>query len=107
MIPNICQNVYLPCHRSVPRHRGNQPRPTSDVQATDTCSQFGFLTILSADPANTVFGLVRDKAATDKKVASELGDRKNIHILKADLVDYDALKASISEDAKKQKLTPR
>lgn len=52
----------------------------------------GFLAKLSANPDNTVFGLVRDKASTDKTVAAELPDRKNIHILEADLVDYEAMK---------------
>jgi hypothetical protein len=47
---------------------------------------------LSTNPDNTVFGLVRDKASTDKKVKAELGERSNIHIIQADAADYDALK---------------
>lgn len=47
---------------------------------------------LSANPDNTFFGLVRDKASTEKKVAAELPGRSNIHILQADITDYDALK---------------
>ena len=38
-------------------------------------------------PKNLVVGLVRDKAATEKKVA-ELGDRCNVHILHTDLTNY-------------------
>ncbi|RDW56539.1 hypothetical protein BP6252_14110 [Coleophoma cylindrospora] len=56
---------------------------------------FEFLRQISADPNNTVVGLVRDKATTDKKVA-EL-NRQNIHIIQADLTDYDSLKKSVDE----------
>ncbi|KAI1849748.1 hypothetical protein JX266_004697 [Neoarthrinium moseri] len=55
---------------------------------------FEFVRQLSANPANTVFGLVRDKGAADKKYQAEGLSRKNIHILQADVTDYDALKAT-------------
>ncbi|KAI1496293.1 NAD(P)-binding protein [Biscogniauxia marginata] len=55
---------------------------------------FEFVRQLSADPSNTVIGLVRDKVATDKKVQEELG-RSNIHVLTADLADYQSLKQSV------------
>ncbi|KPM37616.1 hypothetical protein AK830_g8975 [Neonectria ditissima] len=61
---------------------------------------FGFLRQISQDPANTVVGLVRDKAGTDKKIATELGELKNVHILQADLSNYDELKSSVAETAK-------
>lgn len=48
---------------------------------------FEFLRQLSADPANTVIALVRDKAATQKKVDDELA-RANVHVLQADITDY-------------------
>ncbi|KAH8817250.1 hypothetical protein F5884DRAFT_722248 [Xylogone sp. PMI_703] len=51
---------------------------------------FEFLRQLSENPANTVFGLVRDKAAVESKVAAEI-DRKNIHIIQADTTDPAAL----------------
>jgi hypothetical protein len=38
-----------------------------------------------------VIGIVRNKALTEDKLASELG-RKNIHILEADLSDHESLK---------------
>lgn len=57
--------------------------------------QFEFLRHLSENPKNTVFGLVRDKAAVDEKVAAEIA-RKNIHIIQADTTDYKALKVSLS-----------
>ena len=44
-------------------------------------------------------GLVRDKAATEKKIAAELGDRPNIHILHADLTKYDTLKQAAADTA--------
>lgn len=51
---------------------------------------FEFLRQLSANPANTIFGLVRDKASTETKVAAEIG-RSNIHIIQADTTDHAAL----------------
>ncbi|KAF5000077.1 hypothetical protein FDECE_11297 [Fusarium decemcellulare] len=58
-----------------------------------------FLRELSSDPNNTVVGLVRNKAATEKRVAKEL-DRSNIHIVQADITNYDALAASVPEVSK-------
>ncbi|KAH8160034.1 hypothetical protein CIB48_g8222 [Xylaria polymorpha] len=55
---------------------------------------FEFVRQLSENPNNVVVGLVRDKATTDKKVLSEL-NRPNIHIVQADLIDYDSLKKSV------------
>ncbi|XXG96254.1 hypothetical protein Hte_002535 [Hypoxylon texense] len=52
---------------------------------------FEFLRQLSENPANSVFGLVRNKAAVEAKVAAEIG-RSNIHIVQADTTDADALK---------------
>ena len=45
-------------------------------------------------------GLVRDKAATERKIAAELGDRPNVHILHADLTKYTSLKQAASDTAK-------
>ncbi len=53
--------------------------------------KFEFVRQLSENPANTVFGLVRNKAAVESKVATEIG-RKNIHIIQADTTDPEALK---------------
>ncbi|KAJ8105908.1 hypothetical protein ONZ43_g7241 [Nemania bipapillata] len=55
---------------------------------------FELLRQISDNPNNIVVGLVRDKAGTDKKVLAEL-NRPNIHIVQADLVDYDSLKKSL------------
>jgi NAD(P)-dependent dehydrogenase (short-subunit alcohol dehydrogenase family) len=46
-----------------------------------------------------VVGLVRDKAATEKKVAAELGNRSNVHILHADLTSYPSLKQAAADTA--------
>ncbi|PTB37060.1 uncharacterized protein TrAFT101_010794 [Trichoderma asperellum] len=51
---------------------------------------FEFIRQLSENPANTIFGLVRDKAAVESKVTAEIG-RKNIHIIQADTTDSLAL----------------
>ena len=45
-------------------------------------------------------GLVRDRAATEKKVATELDDRKNVHILHGDLSSYASLKDAAAETTK-------
>ncbi|KAK7745574.1 hypothetical protein SLS53_003074 [Cytospora paraplurivora] len=54
---------------------------------------------LSSKPENLVIGLVRDKAGTEKKVASELPGRSNIHILRADITSRDDLKKAAQETA--------
>ena len=46
-----------------------------------------------------VVGLVRDKDATEKKVAAELSDRANIHMLHADLTKYASLKQAAADTA--------
>ncbi|KAL1891835.1 hypothetical protein Sste5346_007379 [Sporothrix stenoceras] len=61
---------------------------------------FSFLQNLSEDPANTIFGLVRDKAAVEAKVAAEIG-RDNIHIIQADTTDPVALQAAAQEISEK------
>lgn len=53
---------------------------------------YEFIRQLSADPSNQVFGLVRNKSATDKKV---VGDGiKNVTIIEADIIDYKSLQAA-------------
>ncbi|KAK1760132.1 hypothetical protein QBC47DRAFT_683 [Echria macrotheca] len=63
---------------------------------------YEFLRQYSSDPQNIVVGLVRNKAETDKKVSedADLKTRSNLHILQADVTDYDALKAAAAETAK-------
>ncbi|KAJ5109109.1 hypothetical protein N7456_005784 [Penicillium angulare] len=64
---------------------------------------FEFVKQISADTKNLVIGLVRDKAATEKKVAVELANRSsrsNIHILHADLTNYISLKQAAADTAK-------
>ncbi|KAK4244354.1 putative oxidoreductase [Corynascus novoguineensis] len=62
---------------------------------------FEFLRQYSNDPKNVVIGIVRDKAATLDRVSqdSDLKNRQNIHILQADLVDYDSLQAAVVDVA--------
>ncbi|KAB5533654.1 putative short chain dehydrogenase [Coniochaeta sp. 2T2.1] len=52
---------------------------------------------ISEDPKNIVIGLVRDKAATEKKAAAELGNRSNLHILNGDLTSYTSLKQAAAD----------
>ncbi|KAI1432413.1 NAD(P)-binding protein [Xylaria sp. CBS 124048] len=64
---------------------------------TGVSSGLGFEIVrqVSANPDNTVIGLVRNKPATEKKVKEELGDRANIHILGiSDLTSVEDLKVS-------------
>ncbi|RAO73971.1 uncharacterized protein BHQ10_009983 [Talaromyces amestolkiae] len=55
---------------------------------------FEFVRQISQNPSNTVFGLVRDKAAVDSKVAAEIG-RDNIHIIQADTTDPLAIEKAV------------
>jgi NAD(P)-dependent dehydrogenase (short-subunit alcohol dehydrogenase family) len=59
--------------------------------------QFGFLKQVSSSPDNLVIGLVRNKAETEKKVASKLSDRGNVHIVQGDLASYVTLKQAAAE----------
>ncbi|OIW26876.1 NAD(P)-binding protein [Coniochaeta ligniaria NRRL 30616] len=62
---------------------------------------YEFLRQYSSDPNNTVIGLVRDKPATDKKVAEDpdLKGRSNIHILEADVAKYNDLQNAAAHTA--------
>lgn len=64
-----------------------------------TPEQFEFLKQTSADSNNLVLGLVRDKATTEQKVATEIGGRSNLHILHADLANYASLKRAAADTA--------
>ncbi|KIA75404.1 hypothetical protein HK57_00123 [Aspergillus ustus] len=59
---------------------------------------FEFLRQLSADPANLVIGLVRNKSATEEKVAQELSGR-NIHLVEGELDSYASLKKAAEDVA--------
>ncbi|KAH8431021.1 SDR family oxidoreductase [Aspergillus melleus] len=59
-----------------------------------------FIRQLSSDPNNVVIGLVRDQAATEKRVSKDLSGRSNLHILKGDLVDYSSLQAASQDTAR-------
>ncbi|UKZ78450.1 hypothetical protein TrVFT333_006190 [Trichoderma virens FT-333] len=60
---------------------------------------FEFVRQLSSDPNNTVIGLVRDKVTTEQAMAQELAGRSNIHILQADITDYEAVKDAVTATA--------
>ncbi|KAK4038360.1 NAD(P)-binding protein [Parachaetomium inaequale] len=63
---------------------------------------YEFMRQYSNDPNSTVIGLVRDKTATLEKVSEDLDlkGRRNIHIVQADLTDYNALQAAAAETAR-------
>jgi hypothetical protein len=50
----------------------------------------------SANADNLIIGIVRNKDATDTKIKEELPERKNIHILEADITDYKMLKVRMT-----------
>ncbi|CAG8235931.1 unnamed protein product [Penicillium salamii] len=56
---------------------------------------FDFIRQLAQNPTNTVIGLVRDKAAAEKKVLEE--GLSNVHIVKAQYIDYSSLKRAAEE----------
>ncbi|KAF2448084.1 NAD(P)-binding protein [Karstenula rhodostoma CBS 690.94] len=60
---------------------------------------WGFVKHLSEDPSNKVIGLVRNAPPTIERVKTELSDRKNIHILQADLIDNAAIKKAAADTA--------
>ncbi|KAJ2980345.1 hypothetical protein NUW58_g6968 [Xylaria curta] len=55
--------------------------PSYVVTGVSSGLGFEILRQVSGNPNNTVIGLVRNKPSTEKKVAEELGDRPNVHIL--------------------------
>ncbi|KAK4202109.1 putative short chain dehydrogenase [Triangularia verruculosa] len=62
---------------------------------------YEFLRQYSSDAQNIVIALVRDKLATEKKVARDVDllGRSNIRILQADITDYTALKQAAVDTA--------
>ncbi|KAL3465891.1 hypothetical protein BJX64DRAFT_285170 [Aspergillus heterothallicus] len=74
----------------------------SSYAITGTSRGIGWamLTNLSSNTANTVIALVRNKSGTEKRIAEELSDRKNIHVVHADLDDYKSLEAAAAEVTK-------
>ncbi|EFX02586.1 short chain dehydrogenase reductase [Grosmannia clavigera kw1407] len=58
---------------------------------------YGFLNVLSAEKENTVIGLVRNVPGTKAQVATDFPDRKNIHIVQADLNDRATLVAAVEQ----------
>ncbi|KAL1864862.1 hypothetical protein Daus18300_007429 [Diaporthe australafricana] len=56
-----------------------------------------FLKQTSNNPENTVVGIVRNKTATDERVAKELSGRSNITILQADLTKFESIKRAAED----------
>lgn len=66
--------------------------PTYLITGVRTGLGYGFVEVLARDPANTVIGIVRDKEATEKKLAAD--GIEGVKILEADINDLPALKVS-------------
>lgn len=56
---------------------------------------YAWITHLAANPSNTVFALVRNKASTEARLAND--NVKNIHVLEADITDFSALRKAANE----------
>jgi hypothetical protein len=56
--------------------------------------QYAFVQQFSTDPANTVIGIVRDKASTEKRL--EKDGIKNVVLFEADIADLAALKVRVT-----------
>jgi len=61
---------------------------------------FELLRQLSETPDNVVVTIVRNKTATESKIAAEIPGRKNIFVIQGDLIDLDSLKNAFAETKK-------
>lgn len=59
---------------------------------------YGWITYLAADSPNTVFAIVRNKKATEERLAKD--NIKNVTVLSADVTDYAGLEQAAAEVAK-------
>lgn len=59
---------------------------------------YAFITHLASIPANTVIGIVRNKPATEQRLAKD--NIKNVHLFAADITDAKALQAAAEGVAK-------
>lgn len=72
------------------------PRLLSQTVLTKT--QYEFIRKLAKDQSNTVIGLVRNKAATEERLAKD--SIKNVTIIEADITDFAAQQKAAAETAK-------
>lgn len=78
-------------HSPYPRPSHRQPLTTSSFQQLEFARQF------SLDEKNIVVGLVRDKAAAEKKTVQLFSGRSNVHFVQAELADYKSLQVQSIE----------
>ena len=71
------------------------PRLLSQTVLTKT--QYEFIRKLAKDQSNTVIGLVRNKAATEERLAKD--SIKNVAIIEADITDFAAQQKAAAETA--------
>jgi NAD(P)-dependent dehydrogenase (short-subunit alcohol dehydrogenase family) len=85
-VSSFLSNLLLPFDPSVPK------MPSYLVTGASRGLGYEFIRQFSFDPTNQVFGLVRNKPATDKKIAED--GLKNITIIEADIIDRRSLQAA-------------
>lgn len=95
----VIRNVCLSHHWSLQGTWGEYTCITCHLTHLLKPIQFEFVKQLSEDPQNLVIGLVRDKTATEKKVAAELSDRTNVHVVYGDLSSHASLKQAAADSA--------
>ncbi|TKA63842.1 hypothetical protein B0A55_12257 [Friedmanniomyces simplex] len=72
--------------------------PSYLVTGANRGIRYAFITHLASIPGNTVIGLVRDKAATEARLAKD--GIKNVHVFAADITDSKAVQAAAELVAK-------
>ncbi|KAI9797714.1 MAG: hypothetical protein M1833_005375 [Piccolia ochrophora] len=71
--------------------------PTGITSDTKQLGNYEFIRQFASNPSNTVIGTVRDKKATEKKLAAD--GIKNVTLFEADITDLPALKKVAAETA--------
>lgn len=87
-------HAFVPCDRGVPWNWCKISLWDLDFWILIYIYQFELLRLLSEDPNNTVLTIVRNKIATESKVAAEVPGKKNIFVIQGDLNNLDSLKVS-------------
>jgi hypothetical protein len=87
---NIIQHAKLSSHGSQQRPGGEFSKGRVDITKADWIEQYAMLKVLAAEPSNTVIGLVRNKKATQDRLAAD--GVTSAHILASDITDEQGLK---------------
>lgn len=91
---SLCINSKdLPTKPTTTTTLASEAMPSYLITGASRGIGLGFLDTLSANPSNTVIGLVRNVPATQAKISS--WNRSNIHLVPGDLADYESLKSAV------------